>query len=53
MEAQQKENARLPVLKDQLEDTEKRLANLPKPLNRASTSTTKQRLDRLEAQESP
>ena len=28
MEAQQKENTRLPVLKDQLRDTEKRLANL-------------------------
>ena len=28
MDAQQKENTRLPVLKDQLRDTEKRLANL-------------------------
>ncbi len=28
MEAQQQENTRLPVLKDQLRDTEKRLANL-------------------------
>ena len=28
MEAQQQENTRLPVLKEQLRDTEKRLANL-------------------------
>ncbi len=36
MEAQQQENTRLPVLKDQLRDTEKRLANLLEALNRAS-----------------
>ena len=36
MEAQQQENTRLPVLKDQLRDTEKRLQTFWKPLNRAS-----------------
>ena len=50
MEAQQKENTRLPVLKDQLRDTEKRLANLLEAIEQGIlTSTTKQRLDELEA----
>ena len=51
MEAQQKENTRLPVLKDQLRDTEKRLANLLEAIEQGIlTPTTKQRLDELEAQ---
>ena len=50
MEAQQKENTRLPVLKDQLRDTEKRLANLLEAIEQGIlTPTTKQRLDELEA----
>ncbi len=50
MEAQQQENTRLPVLKDQLRDTEKRLANLLEAIEQGIlTSTTKQRLDELEA----
>ena len=50
MEAQQKENTRLPVLKDQLRDTEKRLANLLEAIEQGIlTSTSKQRLDELEA----
>ena len=50
MEAQQKENTRLPVLKEQLRDTEKRLANLLEAIEQGIlTSTTKQRLDELEA----
>ena len=50
MEAQQKENTRLPVLKDQLRDTEKRLANLLEAIEQGIlTLTTKQRLDELEA----
>ena len=51
MEAQQKENTRLPVLKEQLRDTEKRLANLLEAIEQGIlTPTTKQRLDELEAQ---
>ena len=51
MEAQQQENTRLPVLKDQLRDTEKRLANLLEAIEQGIlTPTTKQRLDELEAQ---
>ena len=50
MEAQQQENARLPVLKEQLRDTEKRLANLLEAIEQGIlTPTTKQRLDELEA----
>ena len=50
MEAQQQENTRLPVLKEQLRDTEKRLANLLEAIEQGIlTSTTKQRLDELEA----
>ena len=50
MEAQQKENNRLPVLKEQLRDTEKRLANLLEAIEQGIlTPTTKQRLDELEA----
>jgi len=50
IEAQQKENTRLPVLKDQLRDTEKRLANLLEAIEQGIlTPTTKQRLDELEA----
>ena len=50
MEAQQKENTRLPVLKEQLRDTEKRLANLLEAIEQGIlTPTTKQRLDELEA----
>ena len=50
MEAQQQENTLLPVLKDQLRDTEKRLANLLEAIEQGIlTSTTKQRLDELEA----
>ena len=50
MEAQQKENTRLPILKDQLRDTEKRLANLLEAIEQGVlTPTTKQRLDELEA----
>ncbi len=50
MDAQQKENTRLPVLKEQLRDTEKRLANLLEAIEQGIlTPTTKQRLDELEA----
>ena len=50
MEAQQQENTRLPVLKDQLRDTEKRLANLLEAIEQGIlTPTIKQRLDELEA----
>ena len=50
IEAQQQENTRLPVLKEQLQDTEKRLANLLEAIEQGIlTSTTKQRLDELEA----
>ena len=50
MEAQQQENTRLPVLKDQLRDTEKRLANLLEAIEQGIlTPTTQQRLDELEA----
>ena len=50
MDAQQQENTRLPVLKDQLRDTEKRLANLLEAIEQGIlTPTTKQRLDELEA----
>jgi len=50
MKAQQQENTRLPVLKDQLRDTEKRLANLLEAIEQGIlTPTTKQRLDELEA----
>ena len=49
MEAQQQENTRLPVLKEQLRDTEKRLANLLEAIEQGIlTPTTKQRLDELE-----
>ena len=50
MEAQQQENTRLPVLKEQLRDTEKRLANLLEAIEQGIlTPTTKQRIDELEA----
>ena len=50
LEAQSRENTRLPVLKEQLRDTEKRLANLLEAIEQGIlTSTTKQRLDELEA----
>ena len=50
MEAQQQENTRLPVLKEQLRDMEKRLANLLEAIEQGIlTPTTKQRLDELEA----
>ena len=49
LEAQGRENTRLPVLKEQLRDTEKRLANLLEAIEQGIlTSTTKQRLDELE-----
>ena len=49
LEAQGRENTRLPVLKEQLQDTEKRLANLLEAIEQGIlTSTTKQRLDELE-----
>ena len=50
LEAQGRENTRLPVLKEQLRDTEKRLANLLEAIEQGIlTPTTKQRLDELEA----
>ena len=50
LEAQGRENTRLPVLKEQLRDTEKRLSNLLEAIEQGIlTSTTKQRLDELEA----
>ena len=52
LEAQGRENTRLPVLKEQLRDTEKRLANLLEAIEQGIlTSTTKQRLDELEARQ--
>ena len=49
LEAQGRENTRLPVLKEQLRDTEKRLVNLLEAIEQGIlTSTTKQRLDELE-----
>ena len=49
LEAQGRESTRLPVLKDQLRDTEKRLANLLEAIEQGIlTPTTKQRLDELE-----
>ena len=50
LEAQGRENTRLPVLKEQLRDTEKRLSNLLEAIEQGIlTPTTKQRLDELEA----
>ena len=50
LEAQAKENTRLPALRSQLRDVEKRLANLLEAIERGIlTPTTKQRLDELEA----
>ena len=50
LEAQSRENTRLPVLKEQLRDTEKRLSNLLEAIEQGIlTPTTKQRLDELEA----
>ena len=52
LEAQGRENTRLPVLKEQLQDTEKRLANLLEAIEQGIlTPTTKQRLDELEARQ--
>ena len=52
LEAQGRENTRLPVLKEQLRDTEKRLSNLLEAIEQGIlTSTTKQRLDELEARQ--
>ena len=52
LEAQSRENTRLPVLKEQLRDTEKRLSNLLEAIEQGIlTSTTKQRLDELEARQ--
>ena len=49
LEAQGRESTRLPVLKEQLRDTEKRLSNLLEAIEQGIlTSTTKQRLDELE-----
>ena len=49
LEAQSRENTRLPVLKEQLRDTEKRLANLLEAIEQGIlTPTTKQRLNELE-----
>ena len=49
LEAQGRENTRLPVLKEQLRDTEKRLSNLLEAIEQGIlTSTTKQRLNELE-----
>ena len=53
LEAQSQENTRLPVLKEQLRDTEKRLSNLLEAIEQGIlTSTTKQRLNELEARRS-
>ena len=53
LEAQSQENTRLPVLKEQLRDTEKRLSNLLEAIEQGIlTPTTKQRLDELEARRS-
>ena len=52
LEAQGRESTRLPVLKEQLRDTEKRLSNLLEAIEQGIlTSTTKQRLDELEARQ--
>ena len=52
LEAQGRENTHLPVLKEQLRDTEKRLSNLLEAIEQGIlTSTTKQRLDELEARQ--
>ena len=49
LEAQSQENTCLPVLKEQLRDTEKRLANLLEAIEQGIlTPTTKQRLNELE-----
>ena len=49
LEAQSQENTRLPVLKEQLRDTEKRLSNLLEAIEQGIlTPTTKQRLNELE-----
>ena len=49
LEAQIQENTRLPVLKEQLRDTEKRLSNLLEAIEQGIlTPTTKQRLNELE-----
>ena len=49
LEAQGRESTRLPVLKEQLRDTEKRLANLLEAIEQGIlTPTTKQRLNELE-----
>ena len=50
LETQGRENTRLPVLKEHLRDTEKRLSNLLEAIEQGIlTPTTKQRLDELEA----
>ena len=50
LEAQSQENTCLPVLKEQLRDTEKRLSNLLEAIEQGIlTPTTKQRLNELEA----
>ena len=50
LEAQAKENTRLPALRSQLRDVEKRLSNLLEAIGQGVlTPTTKQRLDELEA----
>ncbi len=50
LEAQAKENTRLPALRSQLRDVEKRLSNLLEAIEQGIlTPTTKQRLDELEA----
>ena len=52
LEAQGRESTRLPVLKEQLRDTEKRLSNLLEAIEQGIlTPTTKQRLDELEARQ--
>ena len=52
LEAQAKENTRLPALRSQLRDVEKRLANLLEAIEQGIlTPTTKQRLDELEARQ--
>src|SRR5699024_4949198 len=49
LEAQGRENTRIPVLKEQLQDTEKRLSNLLEAIEQSIlTPTTKQRLNELE-----
>ena len=53
LEAQAKENTRLPALRSQLRDVKKRLSNLLEAIEQGIlTSTTKQRLDELEARRS-